>query len=188
VLKEQRVLPEKGSPRLKVLEVGAINTTLLDCPLLSVDAIDLHSRHKRIQQRDFFNLQIDGRYDLVVSSMVLNSVPIPSKRGEMLIKYNHHLKRGGHLCLIIPRSCLMTYSSERFSNLLCLGLGFRIVVERESPKLAFYVAVKEREEDHLFLRSWECSTSMGKGSHHQCQGRGWQKDFRITFSSSSSSG
>ena len=178
-------------------KVGAINTTLLDNECLSVDAIDLLSRHERIQQRDFFDVPAKADYDLVVSSMVLNSVPTPDKRGEMLLGYNRHLRVGGHLCLMIPKSCL-THSKDGlnvqgFSDLLSRGLGFHIIMYRESPKVAFYFCRKDKEHDVFHLQSWDPRGGVNGKSHQANETgqsnqrrRGWQKDFGISFSGPSS--
>lgn len=45
------------------LQVGAINTQLLEAPELRVRAIDLHSSHPRIEQQDFLSLPHGGEYD-----------------------------------------------------------------------------------------------------------------------------
>ena len=46
-------LQKKGSGAPRILEIGAVNTQLLDAPGLEVRAIDLHASHPRIEQRDF---------------------------------------------------------------------------------------------------------------------------------------
>mmetsp|Transcript_36090 Transcript_36090/g.46348 ORF Transcript_36090/g.46348 Transcript_36090/m.46348 type:complete len:310 (+) Transcript_36090:65-994(+) len=126
--------------RWKVLEVGAINTTLLSCDWMDVDAIDLKSTHPDIKEMDFFDLKPEGKYDTVVSSMVINCVPGALRRGEMLRRYLMHLKPTGYLFLTLPRLCLnnskfITYSL--FKELLEV-LGFEIVSTKESPKVAFF--------------------------------------------------
>ncbi len=49
-------------------------------------------------QADFFDLPQCGEFDVVVSSMVLNSVPTPELRGEMLhgYRYNQNIELYGH--------------------------------------------------------------------------------------------
>ncbi|KUF99034.1 Acid phosphatase [Phytophthora nicotianae] len=131
--------PKAKQPPLRVLEVGAINTQLLSCPWLDVRAIDLNSRHERIEQRDFFSLKPEGEFQVVVSSMVLNCVPGADKRGEMLRLYREHLKEGGLLFLMLPLLCLrhsqfMTYA--RFAKIL-EAVGFRVRETKDSPKVAF---------------------------------------------------
>ncbi|KAF1774513.1 S-adenosyl-L-methionine-dependent methyltransferase [Phytophthora cactorum] len=132
--------PKAKQPPLRVLEVGAINTQLLSCPWLDVRAIDLNSRHERIEQRDFFSVKPAGEFQIVVSSMVLNCVPGADKRGEMLRLYREHLKEGGLLFLMLPLLCLrhsqfMTYA--RFTKIL-EAVGFRVREIKDSPKVAFF--------------------------------------------------
>ncbi|EEY70049.1 uncharacterized protein PITG_06609 [Phytophthora infestans T30-4] len=132
--------PKAKQPPLRVLEVGAINTQLLSCPWMDVRAIDLNSRHERIEQRDFFSLKPAGEFQVLVSSMVLNCVPGADKRGEMLRLYREHLKEGGLLFLMLPLLCLrhsqfMTYA--RFTKIL-EAVGFRVRETKDSPKVAFF--------------------------------------------------
>ena len=57
--------------RLKVLEVGAINTQLQKYnQYLNIRAIDLHSQHPLIEECDFFSIIPKQCYDVVVCSMV----------------------------------------------------------------------------------------------------------------------
>lgn len=117
----------------KLLEVGAINTELLDAAertdnnnqkkyRLSVRAIDLHSMYPgRIEEADFNVLPLPpnlkttnkqneeylvDRYDVIVCSMVLNCVTTPEERGEMLTRLYDFLRPGGQIFLTIPKLCL----------------------------------------------------------------------------------
>ncbi|KAL4147291.1 hypothetical protein PRNP1_011047 [Phytophthora ramorum] len=141
--------PKAKQPPLRVLEVGAINTQLLSCPWLDVRAIDLNSRHERIEQRDFFSLKPTGEFHVLVSSMVLNCVPGADKRGEMLRLYREHLKEGGLLFLMLPLLCLrhsqfMTYA--RFTKIL-EAVGFRVRETKDSPKVAFFCLERTEAPD-----------------------------------------
>ncbi|CAI5717307.1 unnamed protein product [Hyaloperonospora brassicae] len=132
--------PKAKQPPLRVLEVGAINTQLLACPWLHVRAIDLQSRHDRIEQCDFFSLKPANEFEVVVSSMVLNCVPGAAQRGEMLRLSRAHLKPRGLLFLMLPLLCLrrsqfMTYA--RFTDIL-QAVGFRVRETKNSPKVAFF--------------------------------------------------
>jgi hypothetical protein len=40
-------------------KVGAINTQILSTPWMDVDAIDLISRNERIEQIDFFDVEVE---------------------------------------------------------------------------------------------------------------------------------
>ena len=89
----------------RILEIGAINTELLDAAAkpkqqsdnyknknrlnLDVRALDLHCMDRRIEKADFLQIPVshadeNQRYDVIVCSMVLNCVPTASARGEMV--------------------------------------------------------------------------------------------------------
>ena len=76
---------KKKEPKLKVLEIGAINTHLLDVAFMDTMAIDLNSCNHRIKQIDFLKLKPRKEYDVVVSSMVINCVPTKELRLKMLL-------------------------------------------------------------------------------------------------------
>ena len=56
--------------KLSTLEVGAINTQLLESPRLKVRAIDINSQHPQIEVCDFFDIIPSRNFDVVVCSMV----------------------------------------------------------------------------------------------------------------------
>ena len=93
--------PMKGQRKPRLLEVGAVNTQLVGVPWLDVTAIDLQSRHPRIEQRDFFSLAPASDYDFVVCSMVLNCVPTAKDRGKMLAMMSAHLTPGGYCFIMV---------------------------------------------------------------------------------------
>ena len=98
--------PRKGEAPINVLEIGAVNTQLLSCPWLNVRAIDLASRHPKIEQADFFVIKPKASYSCVVNAMVINCVPTPQQRGRMLRLCNAHLRLNGLLVLVLPRRCV----------------------------------------------------------------------------------
>ena len=148
--------PGKKQPPLEVLEVGAINTQLLVCPWLNVQAIDLIARHAKIQQLDFFDVPFTKTFDVVVSSMVINCVPTPEKRGrlppapstrrlidyvgEMLQRTWRHLKDDGHFFLMLPLLCLTNsnYMTVDHFEAILTRVGFEIREKKETPKIAFF--------------------------------------------------
>ena len=180
-LTKQSLRPRKKQPKLKTLELGAVNCQLLSCPWLEVRAIDLRSRHPRIEEKDFFAMEMDsqpteteellfrtttcddcktnfchglkengkgqlhrtslrigGMYDVIVNSMVINSVVKPDARGEMLKNSYKLLRPGGRLFLMLPRRCIeqsMSYSVTQFVRCLTT-VGFRIIFWRNTPKIA----------------------------------------------------
>ena len=68
VLRQRKLL--KRDARLRVLEVGAINTQLLDEPELATRAIDLHAINSRIEQCDFFSLPYGGELDAATGTTI----------------------------------------------------------------------------------------------------------------------
>lgn len=105
-------------------------------------AIDLNSQHPSIEEIDFFDVCPEEAYDVLVSSMVLNYVPEPAKRGEMLMRMILQLsQQGGCLCLILPVRCVRSklVGEDCFLRLLvALGLEEALPVNI-TPKLIFYV-------------------------------------------------
>ncbi|KAH9092965.1 hypothetical protein Ae201684P_008631 [Aphanomyces euteiches] len=134
--------PGKKMPPLEVLEVGAINTQLVVCPWLNVLAIDLISRNHNIQQIDFFDLDLSKRFDVVVSSMVINCVPTPEKRGK---RTWIHLNPSGHFFLMLPLLCLTNsnYMTVDHFEAIIQSVGFSIREKKETPKIAFYCLQKQ---------------------------------------------
>jgi 25S rRNA (adenine2142-N1)-methyltransferase len=155
----------------RLLEVGAINTELLDGAAqtvqsgstsemnkkynLNVRAIDIHSMEKRIEEHDFLTLpytssNISERYDVIVCSMVLNSVTDPKDRGKMCAKLFHHLRPGGKLYLTVPKFCLTKsafLTPGIFLEMLGKkGIGFVSEETKESPRLSFFILRRPEEE------------------------------------------
>ena len=138
-----------SSPGAPVLEIGAINTQLLLTPDLRVRAIDLHSSHPSIERSDFFSLPHGGPadvatgtctpYEVVVCSMVLNCVPDPSRRFEMLVGLRAQLRAGGLAFITLPRSCLAhSWTLDRGGFCECLrsaGLSPSAVEHDASEKV-----------------------------------------------------
>jgi 25S rRNA (adenine2142-N1)-methyltransferase len=119
VLKQLRTLnfthpPDSKDPAPHVLEIGAINTQLLDAKSVNVRAIDIHSIHPgRIEELDFMIMdQPSVPYDVLVLSMVLNCVPDATGRGAMLRKLRQSLRPGGLLFFVIPLTCLQVKKTE----------------------------------------------------------------------------
>jgi 25S rRNA (adenine2142-N1)-methyltransferase len=149
VLRQRKLL--KRGARLRVLEVGAINTQLLEEPELATRAIDLHAINSHIEQCDFFSLPYGGEldaatgtsipYDAVVCSMVLNCVPEPRRRFEMLVGLRAQLRTGGVCFITVPRSCLQhsfTLTHDTFCEcLVAVGL-IPVAFGKASAKIAFY--------------------------------------------------
>mmetsp|Transcript_6574 Transcript_6574/g.18343 ORF Transcript_6574/g.18343 Transcript_6574/m.18343 type:complete len:337 (+) Transcript_6574:19-1029(+) len=159
----------------RLLEVGAINRELLDASVrtrkrkidetnetadervyrLDCRAIDLRSSQPGIEEADFLQLPlVDAdpcqRYDAIVCSMVINCVPNAPDRGRMLALLYHQLRPGGLCFLTLPRLCLTQskyVTTDLFRSMLTDldGVGFELVKERISPKVAFFVLKRPDE-------------------------------------------
>ena len=183
---------EKRRPRrpTRLLEVGAINTELLDAAMekrdmadgkgtavlkykLDVRAIDIHAMNERIEEANFLTLpfrheHVDERYDVIVCSMVLNCVTTPNERGKMLARLFHHLRPSGLLFMTIPKFCLTKsafLTPGVFQELLgSTGVGFLVEETRESPRVAFFVCRRpEGVRTEPLLPEWTKTTIRNKG-------------------------
>lgn len=171
----------KSPPRRRstlLLEVGAINTELLDLAAetrpseciggtastvtkyrLDVRSIDLHSMEPRIEEADFLLLpfcseDVTKRYDVIVCSMVINCIPTPADRGKMLARLFHHLRPGGLLFLTLPKSCLTKSAFMTMTVFQAMlgrsgGVGFDIVETKQSPKVSFLICRRPEAETEL---------------------------------------
>jgi 25S rRNA (adenine2142-N1)-methyltransferase len=177
----------------RLLEVGAINTELLDAAQeevlakddnstkmirkfkykLSVRAIDINSMEKRIEEQDFLTMPFSSddpteRYDVIVCSMVLNCIATPLDRGKMLAKLYHHLRPGGRLFLTIPKFCLTKsafLTPEIFQKMLGPGgVGFDVDETKETPRISFFICTRPIEETRTsFNTKWTKETIRNKG-------------------------
>jgi len=131
---------EHITQKIKLLEVGAINTYLLSCKWMDVTAIDIRSSHPDIKEIDFFTMKASREYDVVVLSMVLNCVPDPFKRGLMIRLCHAQLKCGGYFFVMLPRRCLEQsrfMSKELFQEILSTA-GFETLSTKNTPKVSFF--------------------------------------------------
>lgn len=153
----------------RILEVGAINSELLDAAAdatasgdakhrIDVRAIDLHAMEDRIEEADFLSLPylnsiVSQRYDVIVCSMVINCVPTPVERGIMMLQLFEHLRPGGLLFLTLPKYCLTKsafITMEIFEEMLGGegGVGFDVQETKQSPKVAFFICRRPEQDDN----------------------------------------
>lgn len=137
VLEETGCRPPVGEERLKVLEVGAVNTQLLATPFLDVRAIDIHAKHPRIEEIDYFDLAVQPDFDCVVCAMVLNCLPSAQLRGEMLRRARSMLRASGLLFVMLPRLCVARspFMTQEHLLRLAAALGLQPVRARVTPKV-----------------------------------------------------
>ncbi|GAB5030627.1 Hypothetical protein NocV09_00302930 [Nannochloropsis oceanica] len=182
-------VPPVRQRKLRLLEVGAITTTLLDCPALETTAIDLLSRHARIRQQDFFTLPLPPSltFHVIVSSMVINSLPTPVSRGLFLRRCHSYLQpHTGHLFLMLPSSCLThskNITTAKFRLMLTENIGFRIMEERWTPKVAYFVLRAEDGKVERIRGSEGEGKGGGKagGRRERKASSSWAKNFDVVL-------
>lgn len=154
-----------------MLEIGAlsVDNACSKSMLFNVSRIDLHSQHPRILSQDFMQRPLpvrDGdRFDIISLSLVLNYVPSPSGRGEMLRRTTQFLRyRGGHsnqdlaaffpsLFLVLPAPCVTNsrYMDEKLLSDIMESLGYKLTHRKLSTKLIYqlWVLVDTRSDQQI---------------------------------------
>lgn len=142
---------QSTSPRLRVLEVGALSTknACSKTPTLDVTRIDLNSQEPGILKQDFMERPLPSgeqeRFHLISLSLVLNYVPDPTGRGEMLKRCVKFLTSqcpisfAPTLFLVLPVACVdnSRYLTEQRLLDILECLGFRLVQSKRTSKLIY---------------------------------------------------
>lgn len=148
--------------KLRLLEIGALSTNnaCSKSALFDVTRIDLEARADGITKQDFMKRPIpetsEDSFDVVSLSLVLNFVPAPEDRGEMLKRTCKFLDKHSRtasakelrdyfpaLFLVLPASCILNskYTSEERLTLMMASLGYVLLKRKESSKLVYYLWV-----------------------------------------------
>jgi hypothetical protein len=134
---------KSSSRRLSVLEVGAINTQLQQCPWLDVSAIDVNSQHSSIQEIDFFDYPL----------------PVLFQRG-LKDENCDHLRSAGHV----------SDGSDEEGSEYATNRGFEVLVSSmvvncvDSPK-------KRLEMLARFVLQLNAPSSSSLDQHGECEGK-----------------
>ncbi|KAF2115139.1 hypothetical protein BDV96DRAFT_576539 [Lophiotrema nucula] len=150
--------PNTTTKPLKLLEIGALSTknAISQFPTrVEVTRIDLHSQGPGILQQDFMQRPLpsssDEKFDVVSLSLVLNYVPDPVQRGEMLRRIPLFLRQQSAcelgkeklpaLFLVLPLPCIQNsrYLSEDLLLAIMRTLGFEVTQRKLSNKLCYYL-------------------------------------------------
>lgn len=156
VLKTTEKAPEAP---YRLLEVGALSTEneISKHPKrIHVTRIDLNSQGPGIQQQDFMERPLpvseSDRFDIISLSLVLNYVPEPVGRGEMLKRITHFLQISTDqpegqtpvlpaLFLVLPLPCVANsrYCNEENLVQIMASLGFNLSRKKDTLKLCHYL-------------------------------------------------
>lgn len=153
----------KSTSSLRALEIGSLLETNLisTCKIFSsVTRIDLHSQSPAILEQDFMQRPLprsdDDRFNLISCSLVLNFVPTPALRGEMLKRITKFLlppKADAELTtastltktlalfLVLPLPCVSNsrYCTHKQLKDIMSSLGFIETRYYEAKKVAYWL-------------------------------------------------
>ncbi|KAK3990602.1 putative methyltransferase-domain-containing protein [Cladorrhinum sp. PSN332] len=152
-----------GRP-LKMLEVGALSTqnACSQSGHFDIVRIDLNSQGEGILQQDFMERPLpkdDSEiFDIISLSLVLNFVPDPKGRGEMLRRTTEFLRAPGRyldsaslatnfpsLFLVLPAPCVTNsrYLDEDRLTDIMTSLGYAKVESKTTQRLVYYLWRRE---------------------------------------------
>lgn len=144
--------------RIRMLEVGALSTENACSTSDHFDnvRIDLNSQGPGILKQDFMERPLPSddseRFDVISLSLVLNFVPDPTGRGDMLRRTTEFLRKPSlavgegeqpfpSLFLVLPRSCILNsrYCTEERLEQIMSSLGYAKVESKTTQKLVYYL-------------------------------------------------
>lgn len=152
---------EKG--KLRMLEVGALSTdnACSKSNLFDIERIDLNSQGEGILQQDFMERPLpkddSERFDIISLSLVLNYVPDPRGRGDMLRRTLQFLYDSpSHqssavaamfpsLFLVLPAPCVTNsrYLDENRLEAIMASLGYTKIMDKTTQRLVYYLWKRE---------------------------------------------
>lgn len=152
-----------GRP-LKMLEVGALSTqnACSQSSHFDIVRIDLNSQGEGILQQDFMERPLpkddSELFDIISLSLVLNFVPDPKGRGEMLRRTIEFLRAPGwysdspslaanfpSLFLVLPAPCVTNsrYLDEDRLTKIMTSLGYVKTASKTTQRLVYYLWKRE---------------------------------------------
>jgi 25S rRNA (adenine2142-N1)-methyltransferase len=146
-----------GGTSIRMLEVGALSVSnaCSKSKIFDMERIDLNSQAEGITQQDFMERPLPlnelEKFDIISLSLVLNYVPDPIGRGQMLLRTLEFLKSpqdAGQLqdCLpslflVLPAPCVTNsrYLDENRLEAIMESLDYVNVKKKLSNKLVYYL-------------------------------------------------
>ena len=156
--------------KFRMLEVGSLSVQNACSRVsnLEVRRIDLRAQEPGIEEVDFMELSLPEslpghshhyphHFDIVSLSLVLNFVPDPAGRGEMLRRVRSFLRPGQSstfpcLFLVLPLACVdnSRYLTESLLREMMVSLGFVVMKTKKTSKL------------YYSLWRWKCEQDLAK--------------------------
>ncbi|KAJ9150808.1 25S rRNA adenine-N(1) methyltransferase [Pleurostoma richardsiae] len=156
---EPSIRPPAATFTLRMLEVGALSTSnaCARSRLFDVERIDLNSREQGIQQQDFMKRPLpkddSDRFHVISLSLVLNFVPDPTGRGDMLRRTLNFLHAPlpafaspldsyfPCLFMVLPAPCIQNsrYLDDAKLQEIMSCIGFEMIQAKMTQKLAYYL-------------------------------------------------
>ena len=152
------VIQGMSDSRLRMLEVGALSTenSCSASGCFDIERIDLHSQGDGILEQDFMERPLpkgdSERFDIISLSLVLNFVPDPQGRGEMLrrtLQFLHEPETRPSspsaffpsLFLVLPAPCVTNsryLDAEKLARIM-MSLGYSEVASKATQRLVYYL-------------------------------------------------
>ena len=140
---------EKGATALEIGSLSkhnAISTTGIFNPVVRID-LNNHNDEDGIIKQDFMERPIPktsrDQFDLVSCSLVLNFVPTPRERGDMVHRFGQFLKpdKLTYLFIVLPLPCINNsrYMTLDYFTEMMNSLGFRSVKHHEAKKVCYFL-------------------------------------------------
>ncbi len=151
--------------RLRMLEVGALSTqnACSKSSHFDIERIDLNSQGEGILRQDFMERPLpegeSDRFDIISLSLVLNYVPEPKGRGDMLRRTTQFLRAAGRyvdspelaatfpsLFLVLPAPCVENsrYLDEEKLTAIMGSLGYVKAESKTTQRLVYYLWRRDR--------------------------------------------
>ncbi|KAK3379594.1 putative methyltransferase-domain-containing protein [Lasiosphaeria ovina] len=158
---EGQAVPDRP---LRMLEVGALSTQNVCSKSghFGIERIDLNSQEEGILQQDFMARPLPRddteRFDVISLSLILNFVPDPRERGDMLLRTTQFLcgpERHGStwplrdffpsLFLVLPAPCVTNsrYMDEDRLIAIMESLGYAKAASKTTHRLVYYLWRRE---------------------------------------------
>ncbi|KXX79471.1 hypothetical protein MMYC01_203712 [Madurella mycetomatis] len=159
---------EASSRQLRMLEVGALSTqnACSRSGHFDIERIDLNSQGEGILQQDFMERPLprdaSERFDIISLSLVLNFVPDPKGRGEMLRRTVRFLHAPGRhlddpqlaasfpsLFLVLPAPCVTNsryLDEERMASIMA-SLGYTKTASKTTQRLVYYLWRRDSSDE-----------------------------------------